>query len=799
MPLTPPKLDDRAFETLFEEARSRIPRFLPEWTDWNESDPGITLLQLHAWLTETVLYRLNQVPELHFIKFLQLLGVDQRPARAAKAHLTFTLSDGIDRAEVLIPKGVLTSVADRDLPEPVFFETERSLRAIEAKLERIIQAPPGGQPPRDVTHTNEADGRTVLPFCGGYGPTEQCLDEAVAGAALLFGFASALPFPRDEIGLFLYLAEEGRGLLADAADLDCAGDGAGDGGPDLAWEWWDGTEWSALDITGDDTRALTESGQVFFRVPGQIPAVPSRAIDGQPAPAPPQLADVAGIAPFLAELQGAGILTVGALAQQDEAALCTLLVPADADDATREALKADIAAMLADAQRLVGGEEIYYWLRVRLRGGQYAEAPRLDRVLTNTVEATAARTVASEVVIAAEDGRNRSNGRPNQAFTLANAPILAEPEPRLEVPESPDEVRVWQRVADFAASGPDDDHYRLNRATGEILFGDGRHGRIPPASQQAIVARSYRYGGGRIGNVGADTITDLLSPIRDVDSITNVRPAAGGDDEEPLSETRLRVPKEVLKARNRAVTLEDFEVLARATPGALVARAHAYVEVEVDAAGCERRGIRVVVMPQSSDPKPLPSEAMLRLVCRYLDARRLITTPLSVTGPRYRDFDVLLAVVTEPNADLRTVKNALGTHLGAFFHPLSGGHDGRGLVFGRAVAYSTVVREIMAVPGVVRIEDLVLRKLLRERPSFDAAQAGRAADLAAERAAFDVSCTPTAEALTVVEPSEQEGAVTSRYFTAARYTCCDMPVATGELPALRTTEIAVRPDREIGR
>src|SRR3954464_6087502 len=73
MPLIAPPLDTEKFEDIFRQARLRIPRYTPEWTDFNESDPGITLLQLFAWLTEMMLYKMNQVPERNYIKFLQLL------------------------------------------------------------------------------------------------------------------------------------------------------------------------------------------------------------------------------------------------------------------------------------------------------------------------------------------------------------------------------------------------------------------------------------------------------------------------------------------------------------------------------------------------------------------------------------------------------------------------------------------------------------------------------------------------------------------------------------------------------
>ena len=89
MPLTPPNLDSRRFDDLVAEARQRIPRYTPEWTNFNDSDPGMTLVKLHAWMTETILFSLNQVPDLNYIAFLNLIGLAPEPARPARdrAHL----------------------------------------------------------------------------------------------------------------------------------------------------------------------------------------------------------------------------------------------------------------------------------------------------------------------------------------------------------------------------------------------------------------------------------------------------------------------------------------------------------------------------------------------------------------------------------------------------------------------------------------------------------------------------------------------------------------------------------------
>ena len=84
MPLTVPNLDDRHYQELLDEALARIPVHTPEWTNFNQSDPGHTLIQVFAFLAETLLYRANRVPELNRQKFLKLLGVSLRPASPAQ-------------------------------------------------------------------------------------------------------------------------------------------------------------------------------------------------------------------------------------------------------------------------------------------------------------------------------------------------------------------------------------------------------------------------------------------------------------------------------------------------------------------------------------------------------------------------------------------------------------------------------------------------------------------------------------------------------------------------------------------
>lgn len=133
MSLPAPNLDNLRFQQdLVDEARKRIIRYCPEWTDYNVSDPGITLIELFAWMTESMLYRLNRVPDKNYIKFLELLGLERKPASSARTNLTFWLSVPLpispeEKFDVLIPQGIEVR-SNLQVEEEIVFSTDRDLR-----------------------------------------------------------------------------------------------------------------------------------------------------------------------------------------------------------------------------------------------------------------------------------------------------------------------------------------------------------------------------------------------------------------------------------------------------------------------------------------------------------------------------------------------------------------------------------------------------------------------------------------------------------------------------------------------
>ncbi len=123
MPLTAPKLDDRHFQDIVDEAKKRIPHYIKEWTDHNVSDPGVTMIELFAWMTDTILYRMNQVPDLHYIKFMELLGITLKQPVPARAPVTFWLA-APQEAPALIPAGTEVASTQTENQPSIIFTTD---------------------------------------------------------------------------------------------------------------------------------------------------------------------------------------------------------------------------------------------------------------------------------------------------------------------------------------------------------------------------------------------------------------------------------------------------------------------------------------------------------------------------------------------------------------------------------------------------------------------------------------------------------------------------------------------------
>src|SRR5437764_12448785 len=123
MVLPAPKLDDRTFQDLVNETKRLIPRYCPEWTDHNVSDPAVTFIELVAYMTDVLLYRLNRVPVRNYIKWLEMLGIRLEPPKPAHADITFYLT-GPQPAPVTLPAGTQVATVRTESQEAIPFITD---------------------------------------------------------------------------------------------------------------------------------------------------------------------------------------------------------------------------------------------------------------------------------------------------------------------------------------------------------------------------------------------------------------------------------------------------------------------------------------------------------------------------------------------------------------------------------------------------------------------------------------------------------------------------------------------------
>lgn len=151
-----PKIEWRDFDDLLGEFKSLVPFYTPEWR-LGESDKGadIALVKIFIHFLRTIYHRLNQLPQKHFISFLDRIGVKLIPAQSAMAPVTFLLSEGAAE-HVLIPAGTQVAAGK------VIFETERNILAAPARLVGLYSVD-GGKDAVYHCPPNIISGEPVLP------------------------------------------------------------------------------------------------------------------------------------------------------------------------------------------------------------------------------------------------------------------------------------------------------------------------------------------------------------------------------------------------------------------------------------------------------------------------------------------------------------------------------------------------------------------------------------------------------------------------------------------------------------
>jgi predicted phage baseplate assembly protein len=660
MALISPILDNRTFDQLRDELVNRIPAYAPEWTDHNESEPGIALLELFAHLGEALLFRFNQIPDTTKLAFLRLLGVQPRPAQPASVLLAASteLPDGVQILEGTEARaGSLPFQTDNEVyvwpletvavgkvaaPTTDLTKAEEERRAaatayakvLEPVFYETIQVPEDplavGSQPLDVSQTLDQSVWIAL-------LRKDTTDVAkLSGRTLFVGvaFDETIPTPFVLQALTAADADTFRSAGLDPVRTS----GLGSDLPPMHWQIWNGpsasTPFTTLKVLHDTTGGMVSTGVVQLELPKALPSIDPSTSPSGGKDSPPPLTD---------EKQAANVVA---------------------------------------------------WIQASRPSGSQDAIHKIRWVGLNAVSASQSRSAAPELL-------GTGTGDTDQSFPLAHHPVLRGTV-QLQV-EEVDGWHDWREVDDLLAVDPDDRAFAVDYAAGAVSFGQ----RLPQLGQR-IRTLSYQYGGGITGNVPAGSITSVTG-VGGVE-VTNPLPAVGGSDTVSLNDALEKIPAEVHR-HDRAVIAEDFRDFAEQLPE--VIRAETLPLLHPDTPTVPAAGVVSVVVFPSEDlanpSAPMPDLALLRRVAKHLDARRLVTTELYVIPPTYKRVAVSAGVEVRNGYQVDAVRRWVELILRQYLAPVPDfGPDGHGWPLGRTIRRAELEAVAVQVEGVEYLNNLFL-------------------------------------------------------------------------------------------
>jgi hypothetical protein len=666
MPLQLPSIDDRRYQELLDEALARIPVHNPEWTNFNRSDPGVTLIEVFSFMTENLLYRANLIPERNRRKFLQLLGLPLQPASSARGLVTFTNERG--------PLQTITLNSELELRAgQVPFRTERGLDVlpVEAQIyyKRIIQNPDpkltdyykqlyASYQGQSLDETVDLQLYETVPLdernIAGVALGEETVDSSLWVALL----ARAGDKPTDN-------TEEGRAKLRDDVRAAIAG------------------KTLSLGLTpalNEATQTLSPGGQAnpesATLLSYELPKLPP---DGKLSDDP--LLRVPEYRPLEARsvtdvLAQPGVVEI-TLPSAPELQLWSNLNPLEPG-------VNDFPPALEDTKL---NDRLLTWLRVRATA-----ATVRARIMWAGINAT---TVTQRTRVANEN-LPAGNGEPDQMMRLSHAPVI--PYSVHLFVTANGRTDEWKEIDDLLSAGPEVPAQDLRQPpgvwsisrqpaevftaiaeSGEIRFGDGAHGKRPPTG--ALIRATYDYGLGAAGNVGAGSINSSPALPAGLKATNPIR-TWGGADAESVTTGEKQITR-YLQHRDRLVTTTDFETITLRAPGVEIGRVEVIPalnpELTPSEPGDAPGAVTLMLIPRH-DPQqpdaPLPDRLFLDTICKYLDQRRLVTTEVFLRGPVYKPIWISVGINVLAGWAIAEVREAVKQALLEFLAPLKRAAEG---------------------------------------------------------------------------------------------------------------------------
>jgi predicted phage baseplate assembly protein len=680
VPLIPPSLDDRSYDDIVQEMLANIPAHTPEWTNPQPGDPGRTLIELFAWLADTILYRANLIPEKQRIAFLQLLGQPMQPAAAATGLVSLALDPTATQPVGILSHAVVNGAAN--------FETLEEVNVLPVTAQAYVKM--------NLTSDQKTAAMPLL----------QGLQKLYTLTNVPSGYTTTPVFPNN---------------VADAA------------GVDLLQSTTDGSLWLALLVGSAQNLAAVQTALTTGEQTLNIGFSPSLTVPGLYSV--PQQYDASGTpSPVQATwqmTQTPPVVAAGSTAPPVQYATLKVLSDTTAGltqpGVVQVMLPAGIGAppndVRSDSQAGVGmkppriddpaiAARLLTWVRLSVQTSVV-----VSWLGVNAVDIDQRKTLSSVVI-------GVSDGSASQAFALPTVglgPVDASSF-LLDVDMPGLGFTLWQQTDDLSILQGPATAYLLDPEASMVTFGNQLQGMIPPAGRRVRV-RTMRAGGGVIGNLLAGSLTSIQAQDamgnQVTQTITVQQPMAttGGEDTETLASAEQRLPA-LLQHQNRAVTKSDYSNLAQSIPGANIGRVEVLPLFKPQTQTPNVPGVvSVMVIPEKEGvlyPCPAADRPLLETVFQYLSPRTPIAAEMYVIASEYVELEIAVAVEVKTGYGLLAVSQAVETALRGYLWPLpladgsGGGPDATGWPLGRSVRSLELEVIVSQVPGVIEVNGLNL-------------------------------------------------------------------------------------------
>lgn len=651
MPLTMPNLDDRRYQELLDEALARVPVYTPEWTNFNKSDPGVTLIEVFAFMTESLLYRANQIPERNRKKFLKLLNVPLQPATSAQGLATITndkgllqtvtLNDGVELRAGKVPFRTTRPLDVLPIEGRIYFKQKidspsDQMTAYYQQLYASFRGTPQDPPPTLYQAQS-------FPLPGG-DPVQ--LSQTVDGFLWL--------------ALFVRESDKPPASWMDAAREAIAGK----------------TLTVGVVPFLENNTAVLPSGRAV-----SAPSPVTLEFDIPNLPASGGLLDSQNRVPQYRPLSSSpstdlftqpGVVDV-TMPDKNSLRLWNNIDP----------LESGVGALPPSLEDTSLNDRLITWLRIRPSAVTPAQFKWIG---INCAPVSQRERISAELLPA-------GTGEPDQVMKLSHAPVLAK-SVKIAVTSKQGVTNTWTEVDDMFLAGPevpvpdlrlppgspvppfDESKARvfvLDPEAGQITFGDGAHGARPP--EESRLRATYDFSQGAAGNVGPDSMNQGPEGFK----VTNPVRTWGGADAETAADGEKQISR-YLQHRDRLVTAYDFETVTLRTPGVEIGRVEVLPNYHPELSsgrGGDAAGAVTLMLVPTFDPvtpdAPSPSNDFLDTVCSYLDTRRLVTTEVFLRGPEYVGIWISIGIQVLPGLNPAPVREAVKAAVLQFLAPIVGG------------------------------------------------------------------------------------------------------------------------------